>query len=586
MYIYKNGFSKNVFLEELKTNPLAKQIMDAADTTCKELAGTPIPELEYSKFKLFDSIGDRIIYEKPYFDRRRRLVGFTVRTWLFGKKEDITELENILWAICNEFSWALPAHVGGITMGKDISRFSVDLFASETGQSICETLSLCGDLLDPFVTQRCVNEVFRRIIEPFEENDVEKYRLWWQDALSNWATVCGGSVGMCGVYLIEDEARLKKLTNRAAYSCNKFIESCMDDGCCLEGNAYWTYAMLYYVSFMELLKSRTGEDIVKDKKKFENIINFPVRQCLGKGKIPAFSDSHENGGLYFGIMCKLHDSYGAGMPDSGYYYNCAPRTSTKGDTKICSAVRNIAWFNPSLIKDTSEKKDVVFPDGQWAIKYGETDSILAIKGGHNGEPHNHNDIGSFMFIKNGVTLAADLGAPLYTREYFHGGRYSYLNAASWGHSVPIINGGYQLSGKEHRATAFNVDEAKVALEIADAYNKEETGLEKLSRTAIFDKENASLEIKDRFVFSKDKNTVIQRVVTHLNTEKISDNEVLLKDGETAVGKIVFAGDGELSISFDSYTVHNTIDVKRSVSLIDFEIAADKNIETKYTIMGM
>lgn len=51
---------------------------------------------------------------------------------------------------------------------------------------------------------------------------------------------------------------------------------------------------------------------------------------------------------------------------------------------------------------------------------------MAAKGGNNGEPHNHNDVGSFFYLVGDEMLLTDLGAGEYTKEYFHEGRYRIL----------------------------------------------------------------------------------------------------------------------------------------------------------------
>lgn len=43
---------------------------------------------------------------------------------------------------------------------------------------------------------------------------------------------------------------------------------------------------------------------------------------------------------------------------------------------------------------------------------------IAFKGGNNDEPHNHNDIGSFLLTVEGEVFLTDLGCGEYTKEYF------------------------------------------------------------------------------------------------------------------------------------------------------------------------
>ena len=65
---------------------------------------------------------------------------------------------------------------------------------------------------------------------------------------------------------------------------------------------------------------------------------------------------------------------------------------------------------------------------------------MAAKGGNNGESHNHNDVGSFLYLAGDEMLLTDLGAGEYTRDYFGEKRYDILCNHSFGHSVPVIDG--------------------------------------------------------------------------------------------------------------------------------------------------
>ena len=96
-------------------NPSLKKYLAALEETAAKHRGTPIPVLPYSKFKLFNETGDRVGFESDpvcgYFPRRGRLAAFGLSAWLYGREEDIRELEDVLWAVCDEYTWSLPAHL-------------------------------------------------------------------------------------------------------------------------------------------------------------------------------------------------------------------------------------------------------------------------------------------------------------------------------------------------------------------------------------------------------------------------------------------------------------------------------------------
>ena len=71
---------------------------------------------------------------------------------------------------------------------------------------------------------------------------------------------------------------------------------------------------------------------------------------------------------------------------------------------------------------------------------------LAIKGGHNGEHHNHNDVGSVVVAVDGVPVIVDAGRPTYTAQTFGPDRYAIWTMQSGWHNVPEIRGTAQGQG--------------------------------------------------------------------------------------------------------------------------------------------
>lgn len=119
MFIRKSKLSKKYFLEHAN-NELVRAYLDELNALCDKFKGTPITSLKFSKFRLFDETGDRANYENDFFEKRNRLTVFMLRVWLYGEESDVCELEDVLWAICDEYTWALPAHLKGITANCDM----------------------------------------------------------------------------------------------------------------------------------------------------------------------------------------------------------------------------------------------------------------------------------------------------------------------------------------------------------------------------------------------------------------------------------------------------------------------------------
>ncbi len=97
---------------------------------------------------------------------------------------------------------------------------------------------------------------------------------------------------------------------------------------------------------------------------------------------------------------------------------------------------------------------------------------LAAKGGHNGEHHNHRDVGSVVVAVDGVPLLVDAGQPTYTAQTFGPDRYDIRAMQSAWHSVPAPFGLEQGTGTGFAATVLQEptpEEPTLALGLGAAY---------------------------------------------------------------------------------------------------------------------
>jgi hypothetical protein len=524
MWIWNHPFQRDTYLKS--EHPYIAAHREQILSMRKHYEEQPLSELTFSSFRRYDTDGNRTAYENEYFDRRGRLTTMALCAWIWEKQEDIRALEDVLWAVCNEFTWALPAHLGGNSLSEDVNPLEIDLFAAETAQTLAEILSLLKDKLSVAVKNRCRNEIQRRVLQPFASR-TQPYH--WEQAHSNWCAVCAGSIGMAAIYLIEDEEELCTLLGQLVSVFSNYLDSFSNDGACLEGLSYWTYGMTYFTAFLELAEARLEIpfDFLSDEK-IKQIAHFPQKCCLREGYTISFSDGSIQDKLSVGLACKLHEWYGSGVP--GTTYAAYPKDDECH--RWCRAVRDVAWTKPDWIGTQKESHSVFLPDAQWAVLYGKTSIRAAIKGGNNAEPHNHNDIGSFLVLKRGEELISDLGAGEYTKEYFSDRRYDMFCNGSQGHSVPIINGAYQCAGSGFRADAFEKGtENQIGLQFRHAYE----GAADLVRRCI-KMQGDMLFLEDTFAFEGGDNQIVERMITK-QEPKVRDGKVeLLKNG-AVIGRI-------------------------------------------------
>ena len=143
----------------------------------EEALAKPVPALPATLYLEYRRIGNRSHYEAVYFERRSMLQNLAAADCMEAKGRFLDAVANTLWAICEEASGCLPAHVGAQKAGSglpDVTEPIVDLFAAETGVSAAWTLYLLGPELDrvsPQIRKRAELELSRRILNPVLERD-------------------------------------------------------------------------------------------------------------------------------------------------------------------------------------------------------------------------------------------------------------------------------------------------------------------------------------------------------------------------------------------------------------------------------
>ncbi|MBR2460961.1 MAG: heparinase II/III family protein [Clostridia bacterium] len=461
--------------------------------------------LKYSEFKLFWTTGDRAQYERPYFHRRAMAENAALLSLVYPDESKYTEkLMDILYAICDEYTWCLPAHQGKLEPNNN-SR--IDLFASETGYMLAEIDVLLRDRLDPLIHNRIMAETERRIVKPF--CGVENYG-WWENGNTNWTAVCMGSVA-CTLMLLYPELADEIFIARANTAMDRFLDGFGPDGICFEGCGYWGYGFGFFVLYADMVRTYTeGRCDYFKQERVKRVACFPQKMFLSGNAGVSFSDGGRTLGYGIWIMHYLKKEY----PDDILVYS--PEYASNSAGKFATHLRSALWMVREY-KDTPADNSVTTeffaPNAQWFTKrtpyYG-----FAAKGGHNAEMHNHNDVGSFIFAKNGKQLLMDLGSGRYTRQYFAADtRYSILECSSRGHSVPMIGENYQLVGSAARASDFQYENGVLSMDIAGAYRVE--GLERIDRS--FKLETDSVTLTDSFVYN--------------GTEQITDRIVSFEKAE-------------------------------------------------------
>ena len=494
--------------------------VDAIVARAREAAAAPIPQLPWSLLRLFEDTGDRALFETPYFKRRKSLTTLEISI-LAGRDTDgslLTALHDLLWAICDEYSWALPAH---FYLKRPIP-ILLALFSSETGLYIAEALHLLGDRLDPRVVARCRAEVKRRILDSYLGDYPEE---WWERGTNNWGAVCAGSIGITFLYEETDPARRRAALARVLATMNAFLNSFPSDGTCLEGVGYWEYGFGFFALFADFVHQYTNGAVdLFDDPRARRIALFPQSVALSPSRTISFADAPRFYSAGSAATTILHRHYGDAVRLSPADFS-RPVATIPG-AKPAMLLRNLLWNNPGRPADPLPDATTYRSDAQWLIVRHAPFAFAALFG-NNGTPHNHNDIGSFLLVYGDDEGPMDLGSGKYTRQSFSAERYTILCNGSQGHSVPIVGGALQKNGRQFHATdvVFREEAGEIVFsgDIAGAYGLD--ALAALRRTFRVRPGDGAVSVTDTFAFSGEPLSVTERFVGYTKVEITAPGEV-------------------------------------------------------------
>ena len=486
----------------------------------------------------FQKSGNRTNFEKLYFNRRDYLSATAILA-LFDDSY-IAELEKIIIAICSEESWLLPAHT---IHGENF----VDLFIAETSFALSEISAVFADKLSPYIHGRIKSEIRERLIERYSEET-----FWWENCNMNWASVCAGFIGGTLLYLFPDDFKRHKKRILKTLGC--YIDGFTDDGFCLEGPSYWLYGFTAYSVFADLLyKFTDGKEDLFLSDKVSAVASYGEKCLLTDTTSLSFSDADESFRMDFALKSFLHQKY----PHMITYPN-SKDTLYDANTKWITYYRAIIWQKAVSGVPVHKSSEIYSPFANQLIVKKDRYSF-AFKGGNNDEPHNHNDLGSFIYADKDGQVFCDLGAGRYTKDYFdESKRYSIFCNSSASHSVPIIGGNFQKAGKDFSAV-LTYDNGTATCPMTKAYDCQE--LLSLVRKA---------QIKESSVIISDTFETSQSIP--LTERFVSKRKADLKDGVLIFGKtkMVYPVDkATLKVTAKNHTPHEYDTEDETVYCYDF-----------------
>ena len=475
----------------------------------EQYLGKPWTMLPWTVFAENKQTGNRVNYETLCFEKRRQMAALVMAEIMEGKGRFMGDIINGVGSFCEETWWGIPAHYAKAVPQPELQE--VDLFNAETASVMAWTRYMLEKKLNAFspdLCQRIDHEIERRILQPAVETD-----YWWKTAGMNWNPwICSNWLA-CVLICEKDDTRKAEAITQIRKATQAFIDAYPEDGGCDEGPGYWDRAAASMFEIMRLL------DFGSTEPKVQKMAAYAYKTYIGNDYCVCFADAHENKAVQqvnivypFGVW--LNDQtmreFGAWLGRKrGVLTNPAALYDKSGNFPTLGRELMFLRHINELIAERSREpllKDVWLPDLQiMAARRGNL--YVAMKGGTNGESHNHNDVGSFIVYApllqvtspipscrrgeipplQGRFFAEQSGraergeviflTPLlidpavgeYTAKTFSDDRYSIWTMQSGYHNLPQINGIDQKDGKQYAAKVIGHKDGQLTLDIAGAY---------------------------------------------------------------------------------------------------------------------
>lgn len=484
----------------------------------------------------FERTGNRQVMEKPFDQNNQAIAKLLMAELAEGKGRFTDQLINGVFHSCEMTSWALAAHL--ITQPTHRSLPTdyqlIDLTAGDMGNLLSWTYYFMHEAFDkvnPEISRRLYNELNKRIMEPYLNND----SFWWMalnykgQMVNNWNPWCNSNALMTFMLLENNRDVLAKAVFRSMKSVDKFLNYVHADGACEEGPSYWGHATGKLLDYLELLNDITGGKInLFNEQQIKNMGEYISRSYVGNGWVVNFADASAKGGEDPYLIFRYGKAVNSNELTHFAAYLCQQKKARPWSGRDVYRTLKALTVSKELQKETPSHN---VPDYTW---YPETEfyyrknakAFLAAKGGYNDESHNHNDAGTFSLWITDTPIIIDAGVGTYTRQTFSSERYKIWTMQSNYHNLPLINGQPQKYGRKYKATQVTADKNKFTANIAQAYgNEAQVG----SWFRSYQLRNYQLVINDKFTLKQAQQPNVINFMTWGNVE-LGDGKITIQKG--------------------------------------------------------
>ncbi len=449
--------------------------------------------------------GNRTHYEKPYFNRTRMLQRLMLGECLENKGRFLPKIVECIETLCAERSWTMPAHDRNLSAFRG-ERMNVDLGGAHRAQELASTLAVLNGVLPPETVAKARAELERRTFAPVRrccqaKKEKDCNPMWWFQGRANWTAVCHSCVVRAALAVIEDRNDRAIFVEGAERCVPGFLSGFTEDGYCSEGLGYWNYGWGHFLMLALAVREATdGKLDFCASEKARTVMKFGTGVLVAGCRAAPIADGGgnlENGVLQLGHLI---------WPDLPMTAKATVRAPLFDGFSRSSLLDFGQWDRMPKAAVADYPIRTEFPFAQmFVLRPGNSDMPfrLSVKAGHNGEFHNHNDIGTYAVFIGENQLAGDPGGSEYTAKTFGAHRYEIKVINSYGHPVPVLNGCLQMPGTKFAGkilnTEFTAARDTVTFDIRGGYG-EDAAVQSLVRTFVYDRENKTVTVTDNVTF--------------------------------------------------------------------------------------
>ncbi len=424
------------------------------------------PALPASLFLDCARTANRVRGEAAYFARRQYLAYVSLAFVATREARWLDLAMDALWALAEESTWCIPAHMGHRnSQAHGLPRHDVpvvDLFAAETAAIVSDALDLLRDdldLLDPRIVPRLVHELRVRVIDP-----VTEFKEWsWLSGRNNWTPWIMANAGRTVLAHARDRAGMADVVTRFLGAGDRFLSNYGDDGGCDEGIRYWGVAFGTLFLYLEALHAASAGSInLLSHPQFKALGTFPVNAHLGGRWFLPFADNLGTGSVRRALGWRVGERLGLpALQHLAWLENrewdaqraASPLTPGGNGSGLQDLLWQLFWMPADVTVTAPPAEPRTWLPSLQVLAVRTPGLVLTVKGGHNEENHNHNDVGCVHILKGNVPVVIDPGVEAYSMKTFSSERYQIWCIRGAGHNAPVINGHEQQPGRAHAGRA-------------------------------------------------------------------------------------------------------------------------------------